>query len=126
MIDQIFRQVAKELLNRNFIRKFGIDRKIVSDIISTVKFKDQIENMLLEEKYDSKDVYDLMADLINVYPVKNRPDNWLEYFYFYSLNFSFPDAVTIRLGSECNKVAEMYLRVLKIFSELQKSSNDGT
>ncbi|MDW7662525.1 MAG: cytidyltransferase, partial [Bacillota bacterium] len=126
MIDQIFRQVAKELLNRNFIRKFGIDRKIVSEIISTVRFKDQIEKMLLEEKYDSKDVYDLMADLIDVYPVKNKPDNWLEYFYFYSLNFSFPDAVTIRLGNECNKVAEMFLRVLKIFSELQKSSNDGT
>lgn len=126
MIDQVFRQIAKELLNRNFIRKFGIDRKIVSDIISTDQFKDKIEQMLLDEAYNSTDVFDLMRDLIDIYPVKSKPDNWLDYFYFYSLNFSFPDAVTIKLDQECNKVAEIYLRVLKIFSEIQKRSNDGT
>lgn len=126
MTDHVFRLIAKELLNRSFIKKFSIERKRVSDFVTSMTFKDQIRNILDTQNFNSKRIYEMMQGVIETYPVKNPPENWLTYFYFYSLNFSFPDAVTIELNSDCNRVAEIFLRVLRIFSDLQRASSDGT
>lgn len=126
MTDLVFRKIAKEVLNRNFIKRYGIERKRVSDYVTTMAFKEKIRDMLDRKDYTSQSVYALMQGLIENYPVKEQPEDWLTYIYFYSLNFSFPAAVTIELNYDLNRVAELYLRVLRIFSELQMTSEDGT
>lgn len=52
-------------------------------------------------------------------------DNFLEHAYQYTLSLSFPDAVTVDLGSDLTGYA-LYLNLLRTFNDFQKKSNDGT
>ena len=126
MVEAVFREIEKELLSRSFIKRFEVDRKRIWSYLSTAIFRSTLEKMIQEERYHSKDVYHLLRGFIENYPLKQKPEDWLVYMYQYALSHSFPEAVTLELHSDTNAVAEVFMRVLKVISDLQKKSSDGT
>lgn len=101
-------------------------RKYMVDVIGDDQFKEKIQSMVKLNKYHCFDVYDLLSSFFEGLGVQESRGKWLEYVYYYSLSFSFPDAVTIQLNEEMNHAAEVYLRVLKIISAVQRKSQDET
>ena len=122
----ILGEIEKELLNRSFLKNFGLTRKKIVDLTGDDRFKEQLVVMVNENKYHCKDVFKLLSPFFESFIHEVGEDEWLKYFYQYSLKFSFPEAVAISLDVSKNRMAEVYLRVLKIIAHWQMKSKDGT
>ncbi len=125
-VQVILGEIEKELLNRSFLKNFGLTRKKIVDLTGDDRFKEQLTLMIGENKYHCVDVFNLMAPFFDAVNFSMDETDWLKYFYQYSLSFSFPEAVTINLEFAKNKMAEVYLRVLKIIANWQMKAQDGT
>lgn len=126
MVEKIMRSIEKELLSRMFIKKHAISREHVWLYLSTASFRGKLEQMVDQQKYSALDVFDLLSGMIEKYPVRKKPENWMNYFYQYALRFSFKEAVTEEFSSECDALAEIYLRVLSVISKVQMDDDDGS
>ena len=54
----------------------------------------------------------------------NLPKDMLSYLYNFTLNKSFPEAVTIDLHGNLDSACELYLTVLRIVCNVQKDGSD--
>ncbi|GAB6106268.1 cytidyltransferase [Fusibacter bizertensis] len=125
-VQVVIGEIEKELLNRSFLKNFNLTRKKIVDLTGDDRFKEQLTLMIEENKYHCKDVLNLLSPFFNSFDNLMDDTEWLKYFYQYSLSFSFPEAVSIMLDTNKNKMAEVYLRVLKIMANWQMKSKDGT
>ena len=125
-IQAITVELEKELLNRSFLKNFGITRKAIIDLTSDERFKEQLKSMMDNNLYSCQAVFELLLPFFDSSSVQMDQEAWLNYFYQYALHFSFPDAITTTLTVAKNKVAEVYLRTLKIVAQWQMHSKDDT
>ena len=123
---QILAEIERELLNRTFLKNVHVTRKFVVDIIGDDGFRDQLSMMIHQNKFHSYDVYELMRPFFDSVDAEMDREAWLKYCYYYSLNFSFPEALPYALSEEKKPAAEIFLRVLRIISGVQRKSKDNT
>ncbi|HSN67049.1 MAG TPA: cytidyltransferase, partial [Fusibacter sp.] len=123
---QILTEIEKELLNRSFLKNVRVTRKFVVDIIGDDGFREELSLIIHHNKFHCYDVYTLMRSFFDSVDASMDRDAWLKYCYYYSLNFSFPEALPFPLCLEKNSVAEIFLRVLRIISGIQRKSKDNT
>jgi nicotinic acid mononucleotide adenylyltransferase len=121
----IIREIEKEILNRTFLKKYKFERRRILEFLEQRFFEQRLEEMLKTQNFNALTVYELLEPLIRQLDSREATD-WPKYFYYYSLSFSFPEAVPIELDASRNRIAALYLRVLKVISEFQKHSVDGT
>ncbi|MBF4692777.1 cytidyltransferase [Fusibacter ferrireducens] len=125
-MEQFIEDIEKEILNRSFLKKYGFERKVIDEFLLGDHFLHMVHEIIEKEQFHSKMVFEMVAPLIERSFYGTPPEHWLSYFYNYALYFSFPDAVTTQLTASYNRIAELYLRVLKVVCQYQKKSNDGT
>ncbi|OJV66058.1 MAG: hypothetical protein BGO41_09005 [Clostridiales bacterium 38-18] len=125
-IQAITVELEKELLNRSFLKNFGITRKLIIDLTSDDRFKEQLKSMMDNNIYSCQAVFELLLPFFESYSVQMNQEEWLNYFYQYALHFSFPKAITATLTVAKNKASEIYLRTLKIVAQWQMHSKDET
>ncbi len=123
---QILAEIERELLNRSFLKNVHISRKFVVDIIGDDGFRDELSALIHQNKFHCFDVYALMHLFFDSVDPSMDRDAWLKYCYYYSLNFSFPEALPFVLVEDKKAVAEIFLRVLRIISGIQRKSKDNT
>ncbi len=76
--------------------------------------------------FTAKQTLELIKPLVDHFYKEEPPEDWLIYFYQYSLYLAFPDAITITLTRKKNRIAEIFLRVYHVVCQYQKASDDGT
>jgi len=123
---QILAEIEKELLNRTFLKNIHVSRKFVVDIIGDDLFRETLSIMLRQNKFHAIDVYDLIYPFFKAINAEMDREAWLKSCYYYSLNFSFPEALPEALHADIKPAAEIYLRVLRIISNVQRKSKDNT
>ncbi len=125
-IEQFIEDIEREILNRGFLKKYNYERKLIDEFLLGTHFNQHVHEIVEEEQFHAKVVFEMLEPLIERSFYGTPPENWLTYFYNYALSFSFPDAVTIQLSASYNRIAELYLRVLKVVAQYQRKSSDGT
>lgn len=124
--EQFFQDVLHEVVNRSFIKKLNLDKDVLTAYFNGSIFIEAVDYMLTHKYYHARDVFELIEPLIPMICSKTPSEPWLKYFYFYSLSYSFPEAVSIELSPEFTPVAEIYLKLLKIVGKVQMKSTDNS
>ncbi len=122
----ILADIERELLNRSFLKNIHVTRKFVVDIIGDDVFRDRLSIMIQENKYHCFDVYELTRPFFNSVDEAKGRDEWLKICYYYSLSFSFPEALPYVLAEDVKPITEIFLRILRIISGIQRKSKDNT
>lgn len=121
---EVYNQVNRKILSNRFLDKLGLDKIKVESHIKGKHFMSALNFLLNENDFSCNRILSLFKDLLDEMAYPNAPDNWLDYIYQYTLSKSFPEAVSIILIDSLNACCELYLRALKILSEVQKFSDD--
>jgi nicotinic acid mononucleotide adenylyltransferase len=123
---QFFEDITHEILNRSFIKKMALNQDVLEAYVMGNHFKKGLDNMLKEKRFHARDVFALMEPLVPMLCKSLPKVPWLQYFYYHSLSYSFPEAVSITLDPTFTPVAEIYLRILRVASQYQQRGADTT
>lgn len=126
LTNQVYGEIERELLNRDFLKRVKVTRKVMSYIIGDDVFKSKLAKMIKNQNYHCNDVFNLLAPFFETLPIEKDRADWLKYIYQFTLSCSFPEAVSIKLDSDKNRAAEVFLVVLRVISSLQRKSSDET
>ena len=121
-----YKSINRKLLSQRWLTKCNISKSIIEIYIKKTSFKENLMGIITENNYSCKCALKLCKNMLDALAYPNIPNDWLRYIYQYTLNKSFPEAVNILLIDNLAPSCELYLRVLKIIDEVQKSSNDNT
>lgn len=124
--EKLYSKLSRKLLSLNWLNKLNIPFNIVNDNLKSDTFKNDLKDLIIEKDYSSSRVLYLCNKIIDQLTPFSKPDDWMNYLYQYALLKSFPEAVTIKIDDKYNTTCEFLLRVLRIVSEVQKISEDGT
>lgn len=122
----LYNDLLKELLDYKWLEKENISFDLINDYIKSELFINSIKKVMEEKDYSCGRILNLCGDLMRQISFGNLPENMLSYLYQYTLNKSFPEAVSIDLKDSLNAASELYLKVLKVFCEAQKFTKDGS
>jgi nicotinic acid mononucleotide adenylyltransferase len=126
VFQKLYSKLSKKLLSPRWLEKLNVDLGFVQDNIKSQAFIENLKAIADNNDYSCKKILDLCIDMMNEISYPNAPNDWLNYIYQYTLNKSFPEAVNIIFLSSLAPACEIYLRVLRVLSEAQKYSKDGT
>lgn len=126
VMSQVYSEIEKELLNKEFLKQVKVTRKNMVRLIGSEQFKETLAKMIKDHSFHCNDVFALMSPFFELQQEKLERGDWLGYIYQYTLNLSFPEAVTVKLTQDMNRMAEIYLKVLRIIAALQRKMQDGT
>ena len=126
LYQDIYNKICRRLLSQRWLNKWNMDKSIIEKHIREQSFTNTLNQLLEEKNFSCIGVLNLVKALIDELSYGNIPNDWLNYIYQYTLNKSFPDAVTTNLNVSLDVSCELYLRTLKIICEFQKSSEDRT
>ncbi|MBB6218899.1 nicotinic acid mononucleotide adenylyltransferase [Anaerosolibacter carboniphilus] len=123
---KLYDQIVNVLLHPNFLQEFSLQHKQVRKYIKDSSFIEQIQRMVAMEIYTCQMVLKLCEDMMLEVTEGDAPEDWLEYIFQYTLSKCFPGAVEIELKEHLEKASTLYLQVLRVVSNFQKTSRDGT
>jgi nicotinic acid mononucleotide adenylyltransferase len=123
---KLYSRLSRKLLSLRWLERLNIELDFIQDNIKSEKFIEDLRKITVDKDYSCKRILALCEDMMNKISYPNSPGNWLSYIYQYTLNKSFPEAVSIILLESLSPACELYLRVLRVLSEAQKQSNDST
>jgi len=126
LADELYSKISNKLLNTELLDKGSLYQGLIKEYIDTKEFKEKVNEVVINNDYSCKAVLDLCRDLMEELDICKIPDDWLQYIYQYTLNKSFPEAVTIRRFRSLNYACELYLEVLRAVLQIQKKSGDGS
>jgi len=120
LYQKMHKRIENSLLDNSFLNATSVDKKDVRSFTSSAQFSEKLKEIVSNDDYSCKAVLYLCSDMMNKICESNQPDDWLQYIYEFTLNMSFPNAVTIKLNTSYNKAALFYLQVLKVIIEYGK------
>jgi nicotinic acid mononucleotide adenylyltransferase len=143
----LHQKISRKLLNSRYLRINNISKSLIAEHLSTPTYIDNLNIMIKEKDFSCKriffmcqwlmnEIYENIKELrnldeshdllVNELNEDNTGKKWITYLYNYALSKSFPEAVSIELRTSLDAACEVYLKVLKIISDFQKNSEDGT
>ncbi|TDT61162.1 cytidyltransferase [Fonticella tunisiensis] len=123
---ELYDNLLYELLNNEFINRHLLSKEMLKEFLYSEEVKSHIRSMVEKKDFSCFSTLILIKNLIDlIAPVQNNME-WLMNVYQYALSKSFPHASTLVYTSIDAQSYEIYLKVLKIASQIQKHSNDGT
>lgn len=123
---EVYNQIVRKLTSIRWIQKLELNKEIMDKYIKSPHFTDTLKSMISEKEYSCKMTLELCQGLMDELAYPNLPLDWLQYIYQYTLNKSFPEAVSIILFDSLNPACEIYLRILRIISEAEKFSSKNS
>lgn len=122
---ELYNKISRGLVNIKTLEDLDIKQDFIKRYIQD-DFKTGINDMTTDGDYSCNAVLSLCREMLDVLGGENSPSDWLSYIYHFTLSKSFPEAVTVPLDSRLDKACSLYLSLLRIVSEFQKTSDDGT
>lgn len=122
--EELYMKLSRDLQNSRWLYEMKIKPEFIKKHIESPAFIDAVNNMEMKKEYTCKNVLRMCEDLLNELSGYNPPSDWLHYIYQYTLNKSFPDAVTVELNQKLQRPCDTYLKILKTVSKHQMTSND--
>ena len=123
---EINQKISRKLLNPKYLKTYGIPKSLIENFLSSSSYLENLRTMI-----ECTDFTCTRTLLICEYMMKELckdrlPKDLLSYLYNFTLNKSFPEAVTIKLDESLEAACELYLRVLRIVCTAQKDYKDKT
>lgn len=122
----MYQEIKESLLSSRFIKRYHLNQERMEYMLRDDSFIDKFMHMISRRDYSCAAVLSTCRGLLIELSGGRQPDSWLDYIYNYALSKSFPDAVQIELSPEFEKASLVYLEFLRVVSEAQKRSADGT
>lgn len=123
---ELSKKLTKELLNKKWIEKIGVNEKTIKGIIQSSSFKKNTAYIFDKNDFSCHAAFALCKDLFFKISYDYSEEEWLKIIYQYSLSKAFPKVVDLEITNEIKQACEIYLKILKNISEFQKFSNDNT
>ena len=124
--EEMRRNIADQLLDSKFINELQLDEEKIHQFLYSDHFHKALSKIIEEQDYHSRVLYEAMLPLLGEIMPLDHPENVLDYIYKYVLNLAFPDALDFKIREDMNSACRVYLTALKISSEFQKTSDDGS
>jgi len=120
------RTIADLLLDSEFVNTYQLNEEKIHQFLYSDQFHESLLKMIEDRNYNSKVLYEVMLPLLNEVMPEDRPEDVLEYIYKYTLRLAFPKALEFDVIEEMDAACHIFLRTLKMVSEFQKTSEDGS
>jgi len=117
--------IANSVYSHSFSHSKELHEKSVAFMRSEAFLRD-IEVLVSERDYSAYGIFQVVKGFLNSISPKELDNNFLRQVYFYTLEKSFPEAVTESSDPELENVNRLYLNMLKQVCEFQKHSTDKT
>lgn len=117
----LYNKLIRTLLNSEFLKRYSMSREMVRGHIDNPLFNQILTNILDNKDFSCRAVLGLFKDILEQLSNGNSPDDWLYYIYQYTLNRSFPNAVEVQFDKRLDDAVNLYLEILRIFTEFEKS-----
>ncbi|WBW95984.1 nicotinate-nicotinamide nucleotide adenylyltransferase [Oceanirhabdus sp. W0125-5] len=120
--DIIYKKIKRSLSSSKWLKNNNVDITIIESGIKSITFKSNLNTIIKNKRYSCKNILSLCESMMNDISPIAPPENWLEYLFNYTLNKSFPSAVQTELFEEYDISCELYLRLLRILSDVERYS----
>lgn len=123
---EIYNQILRKLTSIRWLQKWGLNKETIEEYIKSTPFTRRLNGITSEKNFTCIKALELCQALMNRIAHPNVPFDWLQYIYQYTLNKSFPEAVSIILFDSLNSSCEIYLRVLRVLCEAERYLDTGS
>lgn len=124
--NMLYNKLLRNLNNTKWLQKWNIDKKVINEHLRDTNFISIFNSILDEKDYSCKKALILCNDMMIKLSNPIEVADWLNYLFQYTLNKSFPEAVTINIDDKLSSACEFYLRILRFICDCQKISDDLT
>ncbi len=126
LAEKIYQEIRSNLLSSRIIKRYRFNQDRLEYLLKDDSFTEKLVHMIKRQDYSCAAVLGICRGILIELSAGKQPENWLDYVYNYALAQSFPDAVQITLKPEFEKASVVYLEFLRVISEYQKKSADGS
>ncbi|MFZ5352184.1 MAG: cytidyltransferase [Bacillota bacterium] len=123
---QIYNSILYTLSNSDSIFSKDELKEKTLEFIKGSAFSEALDAIVQNSDYSCSSILRACEVLLAELSGNDQPKDWLAYTYQYTLNKSFPQAVTIELEEKFETACLVYLNILRILAFFQKTSNDKT
>lgn len=114
LIQQIVKELNERLTDRHFLKKLGLRKKTMSDLLKEEAWKERIRRLTEQEQISCADVLGCCEAAMNALAGEEPQEGWLLYAYRYAAAGLFPDCLELDRREEFTRAAELYLAVLQL------------
>ena len=123
---EINQKISRKLLNPKYLKTYGISKALIESFLSSSSYLENLRTMIECTDFTCSRTLLICEYIMKELCKDSLPKDLLSYLYNYTLNKSFPEAVTIKLDTTLEPACELYLRVLRIVCAIQKDYKDNT
>ena len=123
---EINQKISRKLLNPKYLKTYGIPKSLIENFLSSSSYLENLRTMIECTDFTCTRALLICENVMNDLCKDKLPKDLLSYLYNFTLNKSFPEAVTIELNEGLETACELYLRVLRIVCNVQKEYKDST
>lgn len=123
---EAYNKIIRKLTSAKWQQELQIDHSFIDSLIRSTAFQSKFHSMILNADYSCSSTLNLVIPALEKISGQNAPADWLLYIYQYTLNKSFPEAVSIELHDSLNSCCEIYLRILRVVCEAEKCSGNDS
>lgn len=124
--EEMRKAIADLLLDSRFLNKYQLDEELIHRFLYSDHFHKALLGMVEEHNYNSKTLLEVMMPLLESYLPSEIPEDLMDYIYKFILQMAFPQAMEFVLLEGMEPVCQMYLKALRVLSDFQKTSDDGS
>lgn len=121
---EAYNKIIRKLTSAKWQQKLHINHNFIDSLIKDTAFQFKLNSMILNNDFSCSSTLNIVIPALDKISGQNAPADWLQYIYQYTLNKSFPEAVSIKLYDSLNTCCEIYLRILRVICEAEKSSGN--
>lgn len=122
----LYKKIYCLLTNIKWVEETGIEEKSMKANLKSAAFVEGVNSMVSEKDFSCRRVLSLWKMLMYKIPSQKTDDEWLSYFYQYTLFKSFPESVATTFQRDLDAPCSVYLRLLRAVSQFQMNTPDGT
>lgn len=123
---EINQKISKKLLSQKYLKNHSIPKALIENFLSSPSYLENLRTMIECTDFTCKRTLLICEYAMNALCKDKIPKDTLSYLYNFTLNKSFPKAVTIVLDESLDVACELYLKVLRIVCTVQKGYKDNT
>jgi nicotinic acid mononucleotide adenylyltransferase len=123
---EINQKISAKLLNPTFLKNNSIPKALIENFISSPPYLENLKIMIDLTDFTCARTLLICENVMGTLCEGKLPKDALRYLYNYTLNKSYPKAVTIVLDMDLAPSCELYLAVLRIVCSVQKNYKDSS
>lgn len=123
---EINQKISTKLLNPVFLKNNSIPRALIEKFLISPPYLENLKIMIDSTDFTCARTLLICEKVMGTLCDSKLPKDALHYLYNYTLNKSYPKAVTIVLDVDLAPSCELYLAVLRIVCSVQKNYKDSS